>query len=240
MQRYNRMKKFIAEGKLEETKTVLGWIINTRNLTISLPPDDKHIKWITDINSLIGKHQVHHKHLCTSIGRLEHIANIIPILRHFLVRICHALARALKHNWTCLTLHKKSDLHLLMKFIDRSTQSISINNLVFLKPTIIYRSDASEFGIGGYNIAEGTGWRFEIPVNLHLRTSINSLEFIACLITIWIDTIHKKINPESGILSQTDSTSATGWLHKTNFADNDDEIIQMSTVRQLAYIHYVR
>ena len=37
------MKKLIAVEKLEESKTVLGWIINTRNLMISLPVAvDKH------------------------------------------------------------------------------------------------------------------------------------------------------------------------------------------------------
>jgi hypothetical protein len=60
-------------------------------------------------------------------------------------------------------------------------------------------------------------WRFELPVHLRHKTSINCLEFIACLITIWIDTIHRRIDPELCILSQTDSSSAAGWLHKSNF-----------------------
>jgi len=37
-------------------------------------------------------------------------------------------------------------------------------------------------------------------------------------------------------LSQTDSSSASGWLHKTNFAESDDEIAQMATARQIAYL----
>jgi hypothetical protein len=36
-------KKLIAEGQLEECKTILGWSINTRALSISLPLD-KHKK----------------------------------------------------------------------------------------------------------------------------------------------------------------------------------------------------
>jgi hypothetical protein len=33
------MKKFQAEGQLEEEKKVLGWILNTRSLKLSLPID---------------------------------------------------------------------------------------------------------------------------------------------------------------------------------------------------------
>jgi hypothetical protein len=42
---------------------------------------------------------------------------------------------------------------------------------------VLYRSDASEFGIGGYNLISGSAWRFELPVNLRLCSSLNSLEF---------------------------------------------------------------
>ena len=42
-------KKFIAEGKLEEEKLVLGWKINTRSLIIFLPRD-KYLKWGEDID----------------------------------------------------------------------------------------------------------------------------------------------------------------------------------------------
>jgi hypothetical protein len=117
-----------------------------------------------------------------------------------------------------------------------SITGVSINNIVFRKPTTFYCSDASEFGLGGYNIISGRAWRFEIPSHLRLRTSLNSLEFLACVITIWIDFSENRISPEECILSQSDSTSATGWLRKSNFADADDSIVQLVTTRQLALI----
>jgi hypothetical protein len=88
--------------------------------------------------------------------------------------------------------------------------------------------------MGGYNITSGVAWRFEIPVDCHLRTSINSLEFITCVIKIWVDDFHNSLEPESCLLSQTDSSSASGWLHKSNFAEKEDESIQLSTARKLA------
>jgi hypothetical protein len=49
-----------------------------------------------------------------------------------------------------------------------------------------------------------------------------------------MDILSKNIDFESCILSQTDSTTAAGWLRKSNFADSEDEIVQMTTARHLA------
>jgi hypothetical protein len=68
-------------------------------------------------------------------------------------------------------------LHICLQMLDDATTGILINNIVFRKPNVLYRSDASEFGIGGYNLISGSAWRFELPVNLRLRSSLNSLEF---------------------------------------------------------------
>ncbi len=35
-------------------------------------------------------------------------------------------------------------------------------------------------------------------------------------------------------MSQTDNTSAIGWLRKSNFSDSEDEVAQLTTARQLA------
>jgi hypothetical protein len=101
---------------------------------------------------------------------------------------------------------------------------------------MILRSDASEFGIGGYNIISGQAWRLQLPEDCRLRTSLNSLEFIACLITIWVEFLNNNIEKESCILSQTDSSTASGWLKKSNFADKEDENVQLTTARQLGQL----
>ncbi len=43
------------------------------------------------------------------------------------------------------------------------------------------------------------------------------LEFIASVTFIWVDINNKHNQPYECILSQTDSTSAAGWLKKSNF-----------------------
>jgi hypothetical protein len=188
-------KKLKAEGTLEEIKTVLGWVINTRHLLISLPPD-KHKKWSSDITKIIHSNKVSHTQLEPLIRRLNHVAGIIPMFRHFLGRLTQALYFSTKHKRTNLSIPELSDLHLSVKFLDMSAAEVSINNIVFQKPTSFYRSDSSEFGLGGYNIISGRAWRFEIPYHLCLCTSLNSLEFLACVTTIWIDFSENRISPE--------------------------------------------
>jgi hypothetical protein len=226
-------KKLQAEGTFEEVKIVLGWIVNTRSLLISLP-SDKHERWSKDINKMISSGKSSNELLESTIGRLNHVAVIIPMLRHFLGTLRHAFLRSSQHKWTRFGMCEIADLHICLKMLDDATLGIPINHIVFRKPNIFYRSDAYEFGIGGYNLISGRAWRFELPVNLRLRSSLNSLEFIASVITIWVDILENKISPEDCILSQSDSTSASGWLRKSNFSGDEDSIIQMITARHLA------
>jgi hypothetical protein len=155
-------------------------------------------------------------------------------MRHFLGRLCQAMFRFKSSGWTCLRPSEKSDLHLFSTFLEYALEGISLNTIVFRHPTHVYRSDASEFGLGGYNIVTGKAWRFEIPIDYRLKTTLNALEFIACMINIWIDVLSDEIDSESCLLSQTDSTTAAGWLRKSNFADAEDEVVQMTTARHLA------
>ncbi len=148
-------------------------------------------------------------------------------------RLYQALHRSKSsHGWTSFRQTELDDLETVLKFLGLAHRGISMNILVFRKPTVIYRSDASEFGIGGYNLISGIAWRLELPLDCHSRTSLNSLEFLACLISIWIDHFHKILEPESCLYS----TSALGWLRKSNFADESDEKVQLATARKLADI----
>jgi hypothetical protein len=209
-------KKFAAEGQMEETKVVLGWLLNTRSLTISLTAK-KHKRWASHIENIISAHRV--KHIETTIGCLNHVAGIYNPMRHFLGHLYQAQFRATQSGWTSLTCNEKMDLHLMTSFYNYTAQGISMNVLTFCKPTVIYHSDASEFGIGCFNITSGNAWRFEILVDCRLRTSLKSLEFLLCVITIWVDMLSSRIQAADCLLCQTDSSTASGWLQKSNFAN---------------------
>jgi hypothetical protein len=228
------VKKLRAKGQLSEIKTVLGWVINTRSLLISLP-EHKVSNWLRDIDTIILARKVHFKVLESVMGRLNHVACILNPMRHFMGRLYRALFRAkARSGWTSLSTHELQDLSIHRDFLRYAKRGVLLNNIAFRKPAHIYRSDASEFRMGGYSILSGRAWRWELPLTLRLRTSINSLEFIASVITIWVDCHLGVVKPEDCLLSQTDSSSAAGWLRKSNFAEDQDEEIQLSTARKLA------
>jgi hypothetical protein len=166
--------------------------------------------------------------------RLNHVACILQPMRHFMGRLYRALFRAKARSGWTLSTNELSDLITHSEFLQYAKMGVSLNNVVFRKPTSIYQSDASEFGMGWYNIITGRAWRWESPIALRLRTSINSLEFISSIVTILIDILLGLVQPEDCILSQTDSSLAAGWLRKSNFAESQDEEIQLCNARKLA------
>jgi len=230
------MKKFAAEARPAEIKTVLGWAINTRSLRIYLPMD-KFAEWHSNIKEMLKNPKVNKNQMETLIGRLDHVAFLMDMLRHFMSRLRNAIQRTLKTRITTLSSSETEDLKIMDKFlITASSLGVSLNLLTFRKPTHLYRSDASLHGLSGYNIITGRAWRIELPVDCRFRTSLNSLEFIATLIAIWIDKLNEDLPPESCILSQSDSTSASGWLRKSNFSDTEETLVQLTTARKIADI----
>jgi hypothetical protein len=230
------LRKFTGEGRPSEVKTCLVWVINTRLLRIFLPMD-KHFHWSSDIKKIIQTKKVTEPTLDSIIGRLNHVASVYEMMRHFFGRIRQALFRTKSNKWTSLRNCEKDDLEFMLQFLDHLTfTGVPINNVVFRKPSHVYRSDSSLFGLGGYNIVSGTAWRFKLPIECRLCTTLNSLEFIAAIISIWVDAIHDNIPTESCLLSQTDSTSCAGWLRKSNFCDSESEVVQLKTAKQLAMI----
>ena len=97
-----------------------------------------------------------------------------------------------------------------------------MNNLAFRSPSIAYRADACETGIGGV-AHHGRGWRFELPQSLRGRAHINLLEFIASIVPIWVDIIEKRIPRHSCLLALTDNPSTAGWLKRSNFKEDHPE-----------------
>jgi hypothetical protein len=117
----------------------------------------------------ISVKRVKYKHLECLIGRLNHVSGIYNPMRHFLSRLYQAQFRASKSGWTSFTVHEQMDLHLLLSFLCSAYEVISMNVLTFRKPTHVFHSDASECGLGGYNLVSRQAWRFEIPVDCRLR-----------------------------------------------------------------------
>ncbi len=232
------LNKLLAEAGCEEIKTILGWVFDFRRLLISLP-ENKYKAWSDAIRNMIETKKVTAKVLETNIGRLVHLGMIIPSVHHFMSRLreLHNRSknrRSIKISETCL-----EDLNLMLLFLKQANNGISLNQIVYRKPTHAYRSDSCPAGLGGYS-HQGWAWRFYIPQHLQFRASNNLLEHIASIITPWIDMINGRINEGDCALSMTDSTTSEGWNKKTNFKEDTEDPIEATVRIEVARGHAKR
>ena len=127
------------------------------------------------------------------------------------------------------------DLHVWPSLLQRAREGISLNLLTTRKPNHLLLGDSCPSGMGGFSIRTGMAWRYQISADEF--TTVNSVnpedttpsppkppklnnlfEFIAIVITIWIDCLNDTINPDDAVLCLSDSSSAVGWLHKSSFS----------------------
>jgi hypothetical protein len=71
----------MAEGAPAESQIVLGWRVNTREMTIGLP-GNKFADWTGDIQKLIDKRRGTFGEVESLAGRLGHASYAIPLTRH--------------------------------------------------------------------------------------------------------------------------------------------------------------
>jgi len=232
------MSKLAAEGRLEESKVVLGWKLDTRRLLIQLP-EHKYIAWQESITKMLNNGCTTHKELQTLVGRLTHLSVIMQLILHFLSRLRFLESKSSNRRKVTISPPVLEDLKLAQKFLNKANKGINMNMLTFRKPTHIYRADACPWGIGGFSI-HGRAWRWELPTNMCFRASLNMLEHAASVIGPWIDIIESNLPPTSCILSMTDSTSSNGWLKKSNFMEQDENNQQTKAKRMLARSHALR
>ena len=70
--------------------------------------------------------------------------------------------------------------------------------------------------MGGY-LLTGRAQRLYIPPSLHSVFTNNMLQFIAQIVTIWVDATKGNVPLLSCLLGCSDSLSTVGWLFRTNF-----------------------
>jgi hypothetical protein len=93
--------KLQEDGYLSENPNVLGWHINTRLLTLSLP-EKKYRVWNSDLLEVIRSKKISFKDLEKLIGRLNHAASACPLMRYYLNRLRNTLINWQSSNQTTL------------------------------------------------------------------------------------------------------------------------------------------
>ena len=214
-------------------KITLGWELDSRRLLIKLP-EHKHKAWSSQVESFISRKTTNVDDLRSVLGRLENIAIIIPTFGHFLnnIRQLEIKAALTKKN-QFINKRAHEDFKLALKFLDKARQGINMNLMTFRSPNKIYINDASEHGLGGF-ATHGRAWAYTIPEKLQGRAHINLLEFLAQLVSIWIDVIEKRIEPLDCLLGMGDNTASMGWLRCSNFRENDEHDTEWLAKQKIA------
>ena len=213
--------KTMVEGRLEEIKTILGWIINSRTLKVHLPKAKADL-WTAEIEAMIATSQSNEltseKVLHSMIGKLNHAAGKVSEGNHFLSRLRYRLKMIQLNRFQHGHLHKSEveDLRLwivMLESLKEGNIGRSFNHILRTIPEILCISDACETGMGGYSIIgnHAFAWRFELPQELRGIFSINLLEFLACY---WTVKMIAELRNDSRFLSVTDSTNALFWMGK--------------------------
>ena len=213
--------KLMAEGRPTERLVVLGWLMDTRRMLVSLPKE-KFRAWAEDLQRILSAGETTVGELETTIGRLNHAAYLIPLSRHFLNRVRNRIpiGRRRKHQALRLGTMELDDLRLWDKLLVVAHEGISMNLLTLRVPTRVGWSDSCPFGLGGYT-QKGRAWRLKVPPEANFfgdDTVNNVLEFLALAITaiLLMDEAEEEGERFPCLLSLADSTSAIGWVFRSS------------------------
>ena len=108
--------KLIAEARLEETKILLGWKLDTRTLTVSLT-FEKFKAWSDSINDILKTKSSTFKDLDSLIGCIGHTTVINPYVKHFMSRLRQEKDRAENRRKIKITAPVLDDLKLHLCFL---------------------------------------------------------------------------------------------------------------------------
>jgi len=215
--------KLEAEGRPSERQVVLGWMVDTRTLTVSLPRD-KFLAWQSDLASSVKERATTLQSLESLIGRLNHASFLIPLGRHFLNGLREKIpssrrkgARTWASKKVRFSADDVEDLRLWQKFLAKTADGISMNLLTIRRPTHIAWSDSCPFGIGGYTL-KGRAWRIKLDSRWNFRgdDAVNNLlEFLGMTVSILLMIEEAKTERYSVLLALGDNTSAIGWIFRS-------------------------
>jgi hypothetical protein len=227
--------KLQAEAGLEEQKTVLGWLLDTWRLLVQLPKS-KFVAWTNLIKMVIQQGTMTAKKVESIIGRLGHLRMAIPFVHHLLSRLPNIQVQAKSRQWIPITIKCRRDLELMINIIKIVHNGISMNIIVYRRPTHIYHSDSCPAGLRGYSNS-GFAWQYCLKPEHQFQATNNLLKHIAAIITPWVDIIQGCLHSGTCALSMTNSTTSEGWLHKTNFSELKENPIQATVRLEVARMH---
>ena len=188
-------------------------MLDTHLLLVRLPLD-KYEAWSLGLSTLRQSRVITYSDIDSLVGRLNHVAFIIPLARHFLTSFRLLIDRNRpQHQQITVSNQVLLDTALWEHFLLRASQGISMNRITIRQPSQLAVSDSCPFGIGGF-LLNGRAWRVRIPSSSPLygeSTANNFLEFLGMIVNVWLLCLDHPSSSEA-FLAIGDKASAIGWL----------------------------
>jgi hypothetical protein len=122
-------------------------------------PKIKFAAWTNLIKMVIQQGTTTAREVESIIGHLRHLGMAIPFVHHFLSRLHDLQVWAKSRRLIPITNNCQRDLELMINIIKIAHDGISMNIIVYRRPTHIYHSDSCPAGLGGYSDSS-IFWRY--------------------------------------------------------------------------------
>ena len=133
----------------------------------------------------------------------------------------------------------RTDLEIWVKLLEYAHRGVSMNLLTCRIPTNVVIADSCPYGMGGFSIRTGRAWHVALDPEVYAMAheaedladdeatgspdpslSNNLFEFICQVVTIWQECWDGALPTDACVLGLSDSSSATGWMHRSSFGAN--------------------
>ena len=206
VEKFERWFRFINE--------VLGFVIDSRELTIAYPKDKRdHLLYLLRNEKWSTSERYGVRDLSTILGTLRNVATILPLGTHLSIQLQQSvskyvgkeliaalrrpnttLEKALRLVWNNhrkVHLSKKAvrDLNLVQSLLQSGNDNLwkrPISLLIPRDPHFIAKSDACSVGLGGFSPLLNFQWRLSANDLNARHLHINMKEFLALFINVYL------------------------------------------------------
>jgi hypothetical protein len=122
--------KLEAEAGLEEQKTILGWLVDTHCLLLSLP-NNKFVAWTAILVKVLKQGTTTAKEMESIIRHLGHLRMAIHTVYHFVSRLGDLQEQAKSRRSIAINDECRNNLRFMIGVIKRAYDGINLNIIVY-------------------------------------------------------------------------------------------------------------
>eukprot|EP00957_Ditylum_brightwellii_P005987 453313-Ditylum_brightwellii.AAC.1 len=111
-------------------------------------PENNFKAWSDAIKLYLKKKTTTATELDSMIGRLVDLGMVLPHVHHFMSRLRELFGMLKKRSCIKIRGDCLEDLRLMLVFLEKASEGVTLNMIAYRKPTHAYRSDSCPNGLG--------------------------------------------------------------------------------------------